>query len=82
MTGLAMKPALCRSCNASILWLHTANGERMPVDTQPVADGNLRIINGRAIVTGATIDLLDPTDDGTRYVSHFASCPESREWRK
>lgn len=26
----------CSSCNARIIWLHTANGKRMPVDADTV----------------------------------------------
>lgn len=72
----------CKSCQAPVTWLHTESGLRIPVDVQPVADGNIRIIGDVAHVVGATIDLLDDTDDGTRYVSHFVSCESAAEWRK
>lgn len=72
----------CKSCQASINWLHTATGLRIPIDVQPVADGNIRIIGDVAHVVGATIDLLDDTDDGTRYVSHFVSCRDAGSWRR
>lgn len=32
------------------------------------------------VVTG-TLDLLDPDDDGIRYTSHFATCPDAALWR-
>lgn len=32
-------------------------------------------------ITGA-IDLFDPTDDGTRHVSHFATCPCADQHRR
>lgn len=72
----------CKSCQSPITWLHTVTGLRIPIDVQPVADGNIRVIGDVAHVVGATIDLLDPSDDGTRYVSHFVSCVDSRSWRR
>lgn len=72
----------CKSCRAPILWYHTVNGERMPIDAEPVAGGNVRIIDGTAHVIGCTIDLFDATDDGIRYVPHFATCPDAKEWKR
>lgn len=81
----------CRSCGASITWAVAESGKRIPVDAQPVANGNLRLSQEpgdgsftiqRARVTGSTIDLLDPTDDGARYVSHYATCPDAADWRR
>lgn len=69
--------ATCSTCKAPIEWGHTASGERIPMDPQPVPGGNIRLIDGRAHVVGATIDLFDQDDDGVRYVSHFATCPDA-----
>ena len=33
----------CRSCGAPILWRETHAGRRMPIDPEPVADGNVVI---------------------------------------
>lgn len=75
-----------------------ATGKRSPIDAEPVPNGNLRIVEqppgparpGGHVdrlpptirVAGATVDLLDPTDDGVRYVSHFATCPQAAEHRR
>lgn len=78
----------CRSCGARIFFAASAEtGKRMPIDAEPVAGGNIRIITAEpapmplARVVGAVIDLFDETDDGMRYVSHFATCPEADFWR-
>ncbi len=75
----------CRSCSAEIVWCVTADGKRIPVDAWPTPGGNVRIVddNGtrRALVVGATIDLFDIDDDGTRYVAHFTTCPDVNQWR-
>ena len=74
----------CKSCGASILWLVTENGKRMPVNAKPVpyrekSDGNLTLLtpNGR-VVKG----VLDVTAETKGLISHFATCPQAKEWRK
>lgn len=65
----------CKSCGAAILWALTDNGKRMPVNAEPVENGNL---------------LLVADEDGPRaiyatqgtHVSHFATCPYAENWRK
>lgn len=77
--------ARCRSCNAAVVWAHTEKGKAMPLDPEPRPDGNIRMQTeaGEQI---AYYDKKSETeslfDTGPRYVSHFATCPESREWRK
>lgn len=77
--------SLCRSCGAEIRWATTFAGESMPVDAHPAADGTVRLWQDgpflRADVRGATIDLLDPTDDGVRHMPHWATCPHADSWR-
>lgn len=79
----------CHSCAAPILWASIGDGKRMPLDAEPVIGGNVRLIppdggraNALAVITPAgQRDLFDPADDGTRYVSHFVTCPDADEWR-
>lgn len=76
----------CRSCGADVRWCITAaSGKRMPVDVEPVPDGNVwvdRIEQGTPIVevvlTGADV----PANIALRYQSHFVSCPDSASWRR
>ena len=65
----------CRSCNAEIVWVKTANGKSMPIDAQPYEDGNLALVDGMALV--ATEPKGSPL-----YKSHFATCPNAKQHRK
>lgn len=69
----------CQSCGATITWAKTENGRAMPLDAAPVDNGNMQVVDGVAIIVG---DLLSPGDDGPRYVSHFATCPNSAAHRR
>lgn len=54
----------------------------MPVDPDPVPDGNIVIRDNKAVVVGN--DLLGPqADDGEpRYKSHFETCPKASQFRR
>lgn len=76
----------CRSCGAKIFWCITARGKRIPINAEPDnAKGNL-IVTDRGEVPGerflATIvqPLLDASQ--TRYLSHFATCPQAKKWSR
>lgn len=68
----------CSSCGAPIRWAMTANGKPMPLDFEPVSNGNVVVRHGRAIIAGMTI--LEPNE--LRYVSHFATCPNAASHRR
>ncbi len=72
----------CRSCKAPLLWVRTAAFDSlMPLDADPVPDGNIVLIDGKAHVMKG--DLFEPfIDDRPRYKSHHATCPEADKWRK
>ena len=80
----------CRSCGAPVIWTVTEKtGKTMPVDAQPVENGNIRLeergqtTNQGTTAPTAIYDITDPLfGDGARYVSHFSTCPESKEWRR
>ena len=77
--------ATCKSCAAPIIWTVTHKGNRMPVDAEPVEGGNVVLRrDGEALIAeypGKEHPSLFE-DDGVRYVSHFSTCPEGKEWRK
>lgn len=72
----------CRSCRAEVIWCVTPAGKRMPVDAQPVEGGNLLLTTDDPPVAR----VVDPDqlliDDGQRFVSHFATCPEADTHRR
>lgn len=77
----------CRSCCAPVLWTITEAGERMPVDPDPVADGNL-VLSVRLAGTDAEhlrsrafAPLFDRHLQAHRFRSHFASCPNADQHR-
>ena len=71
----------CRSCSAEIRWVKTEQGKNMPVDADPVDDGNLAVDWDQGVC-----HYLKPPDQddytGRRYTSHFATCPNAKQHRK
>lgn len=61
----------CRSCGASILWVETSTGKRMPLDFDPE----------RRFVIEAGAEQMRARLRNT-YVSHFATCPNADQHRK
>lgn len=66
---------LCKSCQAPIFWLRTVTGKRIPVDPEPVDNGNIVLRDGYA-------EVVPPTTGVKAYVSHFVTCPQAKTWRK
>lgn len=73
--------ARCRDCGAPVVWtLTTANQRRMPVDAEPVEDGNVVLTSGNSgpearVLTRAELDRR-ATRTGL-YRSHFSTCPNA-----
>jgi hypothetical protein len=59
----------CRSCKAPIVWMLTSNGKKMPVDANSVI----------ARDEPAFARFYEPK---AGHISHFATCPQSKEWRQ
>lgn len=72
--------AKCRSCGADILWCRTEGGHLTPVNAEPDDTGNMVILDGIAKVVKDS--LFEPMTEGTRYKSHFATCPAAAKHRK
>jgi len=73
--------ATCASCSAPILWARSsATGKPMPIDAAPVADGNILLVGGLAVVLGRLE--RDAVTTEPRYRSHFATCPSAGQFRK
>jgi hypothetical protein len=69
----------CRSCDERIIWAKSAtSGKAIPIDAEPVDNGNIRL--GRD--DDGLVAIYAGEGPGTRYVSHFATCPDRDGWRK
>lgn len=76
--------ATCGSCAAPIVWAKTATGSLMPLDAQPVPDGNVAAyrdasgdVRARVLKAGE-----EPQPHERRGVSHFATCASADQHRK
>ncbi len=80
----------CRSCGAPIVWARTNSGKAMPVDAEPVEDGNVVLRTGpdqsvtayvlsKRDAEGIQLDMYVSRD---LYVSHFTTCPTANTWRR
>ena len=77
----------CSGCGRQIIWLKTSSGKNMPCDSamvnyQIVAGGKERIVtpDGRVVagITGVDAEQAD----GRGYISHFATCTRSNNFRR
>lgn len=73
----------CRSCGAEIVWAKMHTGNRNPVDSLPVPNGN--IVLTKSAVSGEIHG--EPYDANhhagrRRFVSHFATCKYAEQHRK
>jgi len=60
--------------------VRTKTGKAMPVDAEPTVKGNLRLE-----LDGETVSVIPPEErlEGELlFLSHFATCPDSEEWRR
>lgn len=71
--------SVCSSCGAPILWRRTTTNRPIPLDAEPVPNGNIILQpEGRITVLGP-LDVLSSALP--RYVSHFATCKDATDWR-
>jgi hypothetical protein len=73
---------ICRGCGAQILWTRTAAGKSMPCDPEVIF-----FTPGGGPETFVTPE--GKTERGKRskegqigYISHFATCPQSKRFQK
>ena len=77
----------CRSCGAPLLWALTKKGRRIPLDRNPVPDGNIEIEEAdegppmSRVVSGQG-ELSPGLFPATRYKSHFSTCPNAKRHRR
>ena len=71
----------CSSCGASIIWCKTESGKAMPLDAEPVPDGNIQLDSqGQATYMKKGDD--ERWHNVVRFKSHFATCPNAATHRK
>lgn len=73
----------CKACSAPIIWAVTNTGKAIPIDAQPVANGNVVLFDGPG--SGKVLALFGKKAQAGAtelYASHFATCPASEHFRK
>ena len=75
--------AKCRSCKAPIAWVTMAGtGKSNPLDPEPSPKGNVVVQAGVGSAVGVNDADQLRTEGYSLYLSHFATCPNSRSHRK
>jgi hypothetical protein len=78
-------------CRAPIFWALTVNGKAIPIDYEPVANGNLIIcasgphpmrLNDACLWVSHWIEIEDPHGEQLRFVSHCVTCPAAEQFRR
>lgn len=77
-----MKVSTCGSCAARVIWAITAKGETMPVDADPVDDGDRWLVKAKTGSTPIVVKAAEETTHGALYKSHFATCPNAERHRR
>ena len=86
---LRAKATTCRSCNAAIVMAYTIKKVKgrdvpslMPVNLDPAPGGNVRLTMEGRRVRAYVIGKAQTVGRATLHVSHFATCPDAKNWRK
>lgn len=70
--------SVCRSCEAPIEWATTEAGKSMPLDRDPVLDGEWTFIGGKTRkATDEDRQLRRPL-----YKAHWATCPDAASFKR
>jgi hypothetical protein len=78
----------CRGCGAEISWVRTRGGKMIPVNPRPVyiVDGTGRdiVVTQDGSVANGIISPDGKVPPGKRagWITHFATCPLAREFRR
>ncbi len=78
--------AACRSCGAPVIWAFTKKGKRMALDAEPALDGRYELVpdrddEGRSIQVAVYCHQGGLFAEGM-YKPHWATCPDTQEWRR
>ena len=85
----------CPKCGAGVLWALTGDGKRLPVDLEPVEDGDVLLIRGRRAPIVLPLNRLDerpgaPEEFVLRFLKqepfrhriHHRTCPKGKRGKK
>lgn len=76
----------CATCRAPIVWAYTPSGKRIPLDAEHTDDGLRPVTSpqGNLVATGEEIlgAVVVRVEQGGRFVSHFATCPDAGQHRR
>lgn len=73
----------CRSCGADVLWAKTDAGKSMPLDPEPVDDGNVLLYRTPEGLRAVVMSKGDHVpDNASRHKTHFATCPNAERHRR
>lgn len=73
----------CRSCEADIVWVSMdGSGKKAPMNLPASPDGNIKLtgLQGRVLKPAERAEAIAAAEP--LYLSHFATCPNSKEHRK
>ena len=76
---------VCARCKQPLRWVRTERGKRMPLNPDPVPDGNVAIVDGVVVVLAPAVlsrMRAEGLDKLELYKSHFATCPYAGEFRR
>jgi hypothetical protein len=79
--------AKCKSCGATILWIGTVNGKKMPCDAEQVVywqdpKGETTIITPNGETIRATLQTQRTPATGIGYIPHWVTCPQANKHRR
>src|SRR3972149_2281009 len=81
---LPPSPRRCRSCDAPIYWAQTvSSGKAMPVDAEPVPDGNVVLLDCGGTVIARVLGRGEtPPPGAVLRRAHHSTCPQADPWRR
>lgn len=82
-----MNKGYCKGCGRPIVWIKTAGGRSMPCDAKPLVYWARYKAPGKVVTSNGAVISCDFKGEpskasGIGYISHFASCPAARKFRR
>jgi hypothetical protein len=71
----------CGSCAEPVFWVSTDDGNRMPIDVEPVVTGNLLLAAAEVPPRVSVVSRTGRLPGVKLYVSHFKTCRFANDHR-